>query len=714
MPPERGEGGAMLREREADRPGNGGPKAASLVHPGVDPDRDPAAMSEAEARERVRRLREEIAYHDYRYYVLDAPVITDAEYDELVRELARLEAAFPHLVTPDSPTQRVGGKPAEGFAQVRHVAPLLSLANVFSAEEILDFDRRVRSLVPGEAVEYVVEPKYDGLSIALHYEDGVLARGATRGDGEVGEDVTANLRTIKTIPLRLLGDAPPSLWVRGEVFMPRKAFERLNEERARAGEPLFANPRNAAAGSVRQLDPRVTARRKLDCFAYEILAVEGVAVRTQMEALELLSRWGFKVNPERRLFRDAEEMARHCVEWADRRWELPYEVDGMVIKVNALDQQRRMGATAKSPRWAAAYKFPAEQARTRLLAIEVSVGRTGALTPIAILEPVRLAGTTVSRASLHNEDYIAAKDIRLGDVVVVQKAGEIIPEVVRVVGEARTGEERPFCMPDRCPVCGAEAVRLEGEAARRCTNVACPAQARETVRHFASRAGMDIERVGPALIDQLLEKGLIRDAGDIYYLRAEQLEPLERMGAKSAANVIAAIEASKGRPLHRLLYALGIRHVGERTAELLAERFRSVDELAATTEDELLQVPEVGPVVAESILAFFRQPQNRQLIEKLRRAGVRLARPAEEGPGDGGHRPLAGLTIVITGTLQSMTRQEAEEAVAALGGRPSGSVSRKTSYVVVGENPGSKYDRARELGVPILDEEGFLRLLGRR
>ncbi len=682
-----------------------------------EPGTEEREMDREAARGRIRRLREEIAYHDYRYYVLDAPVITDAEYDELVRELQRLEERFPDLVTPDSPTQRVGGKPAEGFDQVRHVTPLLSLANVFSAGEILDFDRRVRSLLPGEAVEYVVEPKYDGLSIALHYENGVLARGATRGDGEVGEDVTANLRTIKTIPLRLLGDAPPNLWVRGEVFMPRKAFERLNEERARAGDPLFANPRNAAAGSVRQLDPRVTARRKLDCFAYEILAVEGIAVRTQMEALELLSRWGFRVNPEHRLFRDAGEMARYCVDWAERRWELAYEVDGMVIKVNDLDQQRRLGATAKSPRWAAAYKFPAEQGRTRLLGIDVSVGRTGALTPIAILEPVRLAGTTVSRASLHNEDYIAAKDIRVGDVVIVQKAGEIIPEVVRVVAEARTGEERPFRMPDRCPVCGAEAVRLEGEAARRCTNVACPAQAREMVRHFASRAGMDIERVGPALIDQLLEKGLIRDAADLYYLRAEQLEPLEfkgagkprRLGAKSAAYVVAAIEASKERPFHRLLYALGIRYVGERTAELLAERFPCVDELAAATEKELLQVPEVGPVVAESIRAFFRQPQNRQLIEKLRRAGVRMAGEArrETGP-----RPLEGLTFVLTGTLRSMTRAEAEERIAALGGRAAGSVSRKTSYVVAGENPGSKYDKARELGVPVLTEEEFLRLIG--
>ncbi len=670
-------------------------------------------VAEEEVRERLRRLREEIAYHDYRYYVLDAPVITDAEYDELVRELARLEEAYPHLVTPDSPTQRVGGKPAEGFAQVRHPVPLLSLANVFSGEEILDFHRRVRSLLPGEAVAYVVEPKYDGLSVALRYEEGVFVAGATRGDGEVGEDVTANLRTVRTIPLRLLGNPPPVLWVRGEVFMPRRAFERLNEERARQGEPLFANPRNAAAGSVRQLDPRVTARRRLDCFVYEILTMEGRGVRTQAEALSLLSEWGFKVNPEHRLFHDAEEMARHCVEWEERRWGLPYDVDGMVIKVNDLDQQRRLGTTAKSPRWAAAYKFPAEQARTRLLDVEVSVGRTGALTPIAILEPVRLAGTTVARASLHNEDYIRAKDIRLGDVVVVQKAGEIIPEVVRVVEEARTGAERPFRMPDRCPVCGAEAVRLEGEAARRCTNVACPAQVRETVRHFASRAGMDIERVGPALIDQLLDKGLIRDAADLYYLRPEQLEPLARMGAKSAANVVAAVAASRERPLHRLLYALGIRLVGERTAELLAERFASVDELAAASEEELRQVPEVGPVVAESIRAFFRQPQNRDLLERLRRAGVRLARPEAGGARPAGPRPLEGLTVVITGTLRTMTRQEAEEAVAALGGRPGGSVSRKTSYVVVGENPGSKYDRARELGVPILDEAGFLRLLGR-
>lgn len=666
-------------------------------------------MDREEARARIQRLREEIAHHDYLYYVLDAPVITDAEYDALVRELELLERRFPDLVTPDSPTQRVGGQPAEGFAPVRHPVPLLSLANVFNEAELADFARRVAALVPGEPVEYVVEPKYDGLSVALTYEDGVFVQGATRGDGEVGEDVTMNLRTIKTIPLRLRGAFPRRLAVRGEVFMPRRAFERLNEARAAAGEPLFANPRNAAAGSVRQLDPRIAARRGLDCFVYEILTVEGVEPATQEEALRWLSQWGFKVNPEHRVFGDIGDVARHCAEWAERRWELPYEVDGMVVKVNSLDQQRRMGATHKSPRWAVAYKFPAQEARTRVLGIAVSVGRTGVLTPVAELEPVEVAGVTVSRATLHNEDYIRAKDVRIGDEVIIRRAGDVIPEVVRVVTEARRGDERVFTMPARCPVCGAEAVRLPGEAAVRCTGVACPAQAREAIIHFASRDAMDIEGVGPALVDQLLAAGLVADAGDLYYLRHEDLARLERMGEKSAANVLAAIAASKERPLARLIYALGIRFVGERGAEILAAHFRSIDALRQATREELLGVPEVGEKTAASIQAFFRQEQTARLLEKLRRAGVRMA---EEGPQEAGPRPLEGLTFVLTGTLSRMTRDEAEERIKALGGRAAGSVSRRTSYVVVGENPGSKYDKARQLGVPILTEEEFLRLLG--
>lgn len=670
-------------------------------------------MDEKEVRERLQRLREEIAFHDYRYYVLDDPVITDAEYDDLVRELARLEAAHPELVTPDSPTQRVGGRPLEGFASVRHPVPLLSLANVFDAGELAAFARRVEALLPGEAVSYVVEPKYDGLSVALLYEDGAFVQGATRGDGEVGEDVTQNLRTIRSLPLRLRGRAPRRLAVRGEVFMPRRAFERLNEARAAAGEPLFANPRNAAAGSVRQLDPRVTAARRLDCFIYEILLLEGAAAPdTHVAALEMLASLGLRVNPEFRLAAGIEEAARHCEAWRERRWRVPYDTDGMVIKVNSLAQQRRLGATARSPRWAVAFKFPAQQAVTRIRDIVVSVGRTGALTPVAVLEPVEVGGVTVSRATLHNEDYIRAKDVRIGDSVLIQRAGDVIPEVVRVLTEARTGAERPFAMPERCPVCGAEAVRLPGEAASRCTGVACPAQVREVIRHFGSRDAMDIEGLGPALVEQLVSTGLVRDPADLFRLRREDLAGLERMGEKSADNLLRAIEAARDRPLHRLIHALGIRFVGQRGARVLAEHFPDLDALRNATEAELTAVPEVGEKTAASIRAFFRQRQTEALIEKLREAGVRLGRAEGEraAPGAG---PLSGLTIVVTGTLASMTRQEAEAAIAARGGRAAGSVSRKTDYVVVGENPGSKARKAHELGVPILSEEAFRALLER-
>lgn len=667
-------------------------------------------MEESAARERARRLREEVAHHDYRYYVLDDPVITDAEYDALMRELEGLEARFPALATPDSPTRRVGGRPLEGFTQVRHPVPMLSLANVFDGGELADFARRVEGLLAGEAVEYVVEPKYDGLSVALTYEDGLFVRGATRGDGEVGEDVTENLRTVRTIPLRLRGDAPRLLTVRGEVFMPRRAFERLNEQRAAAGEPLFANPRNAAAGSVRQLDPRVTAQRRLDCFVYEVMHVEGgQLLPTHHEALSALAAWGLRVNPVHRLCRTIEEVAAVIAEWERRRWDLPYEIDGMVVKVDGLDQQTRLGATHKSPRWAAAYKYPAEEARTRVRDVIVSVGRTGVLTPVADLDPVEVGGVTVSRASLHNEDYIQAKDVRIGDVVIIRRAGDVIPEVVRVETAARRGDERPFLMPDRCPVCGSEVVRLPGEAASRCTGVACPAQARETIRHFGSRHAMDIEGLGPAVIDQLLAAGLVADAGDLYFLRHEDVAGLERMGDKSAANLLAAIEASKDRPLSRLIFGLGIRFVGERGAQLLAEHLGSMDALREAPAEVLTSIPEVGEKTAAGILAFFRQEQTERLLEKLRRAGVRTA---DEGAAPRGPQPLAGLTFVLTGTLRGMTRTEAEAAVTARGGRPSGSVSRKTDYVVAGEDPGSKLARARELGVRVLSEEEFLRMIG--
>ncbi|HEX6990027.1 MAG TPA: NAD-dependent DNA ligase LigA, partial [Bacillota bacterium] len=554
----------------------------------------------AQAAGRIEELRRQIRYHDHRYYVLDDPEISDQAYDALMRELLELEAAYPDLVTPDSPSRRVGGRPAEGFAQVHHAVPMLSLGNVFDEGELRDFDQRVRAALGVDQIEYVCELKIDGLSIALRFEDGVYRTAATRGDGEVGEDVTANVRTIRSVPLRLLDGAPTPrrLEVRGEVYMPLGAFEQLNRQRAEHNEPLFANARNAAAGAVRQLNPEVTAARSLDAFFYSLAEVEGAAPATHEEALDLLRRWGFKVNPHSRLCRGVDEVLAYCREWTGRRGELDYLVDGVVVKVNDLAAQRALGHTARTPRWAVAYKFPAERAETRVREIWVSVGRTGQLTPIAEFDPVVLAGTVVSRASLHNEDIVRAKDVRVGDRVVVQKAGDIIPEVVEVITAARTGAERPFVMPDRCPVCGAEVVRLEGEAAARCTNATgCPAQVREQIRHFASRSAMDIEGLGPAVIEALLGAGLIRDAADLYTLRREALLELERMGEKSADNLMRAIEASKERPLRRLIRALGIRYVGDRTADILARHFGSLERLAAADVETLTGLPEVGPKI---------------------------------------------------------------------------------------------------------------------
>lgn len=669
-------------------------------------------MSEGQARERVEELRRLIRYHDYRYYVLDAPEISDQEYDALMNELTNLENTYPRLVTPDSPTQRVGGKAAALFSPAQHPAPLLSLNNVFGPGELAAFDRRVRQQLAVHGIEYVVELKIDGLSVALTYQEGVLTMGATRGDGLVGEDVTANLRTVRSIPLRLRsrGRLPSRLVVRGEVFMPREAFLRLNEQRALAGEEPFANPRNAAAGSVRQLDPRVAAGRDLDSFIYGILAQEdGPELATHAQVLEQLAAWGFKVNVHSRVFDDLDQLNGHCEHWAGQRGGLPYDVDGMVIKVNSLAQQDLLGATARSPRWAVAYKFAPERAATRVKNILVSVGRTGALTPIAELEPVSLAGSTVSRASLHNEDLVRERDVRTGDLVVVHKAGDVIPEIVEVVREARTGREQPFQMPERCPVCGAETQRLEGEAATRCTaGATCPAQVREAIIHFASRDAMDIEGLGPALVDQLLNQGLISDAADLYALEAQQLAGLERMGPKSAANVLASLETSKEAPLHKLIYALGIRFVGRRAAVILAQHFGSLAALAGADPEELQGIFEIGPRIAASVHGFFRQDQTHRFVEGLRRAGVRLETPSVSDTGAG---RLDGTTFVFTGGLGAMSRREAGERVAALGARVADSVSRSTSYVVVGSAPGSKLDRARGLGVPILDEEQFLALL---
>ncbi|NLW06603.1 MAG: NAD-dependent DNA ligase LigA [Clostridia bacterium] len=659
------------------------------------------------ARERIKELRQRIEEHNYHYYVLDQPLISDREYDALMQELISLEKAYPQLLTADSPSQRVGGGLREQFKTVQHPQPLLSLNDVFNEGDLRDFDRRVRAIT-GRTVAYVVEPKIDGLSVALTYSDGVFTLGATRGDGRVGEDVTANLRTIPILPLRLK-EAVPYLVVRGEVYMAKNAFARLNAEREQAGEPLFANPRNAAAGSLRQLDPAITASRKLSLFVYQIIAATGLKVDSQYGALELMAKLGLPVNPYRVLAPDLDAVLTEIRAWSpQRRAALPYEIDGLVIKVNDLALHSVLGATSKAPRWAAAYKFPAEQATSRVEGFILRVGRTGTLTPTAVLTPVRLAGTTVSRASLHNEDYIRAKDIRLGDTVVIQKAGDIIPEVVEVLPEKRSGEEEPFVMPKQCPVCGAAVVRTPGEAAYRCSGgLACPGQVMESITHFASRGAMDIMGLGPAIVSQLLEAGLIKDVADLYYLKEKDLLKLERFGPQSAKNLLEALAASKDRPLESLLYALGIRHVGARVAQILARHFGSLERLAAAGEEELTALPDIGPRIAASVQEFFAEPRNRAVIDKLKEAGVRMT--AEAAPGETG--PLKGKTFVITGTLPGLSRQEAETLIQQAGGRVSSSVSRKTDYVVAGEKPGSKYVRARELGVTIIDAAELRRLL---
>lgn len=664
------------------------------------------------ARRRAEELRRLIEHHSRLYYLEDAPEITDAEFDALVAELGGLESRYPALATPDSPTRRVGGGVAPTFAPVRHPVPLLSLDNATDEEALRAFDRRVRRWLGGVEVGYVVEPKIDGLSVALEYQGGRFVRGATRGDGETGEDVTANLATIAAVPAELGGPAPERLVVRGEVFMPLASFRALNERRAEEGLPLFANPRNAAAGSVRQSDPRVTASRALDCFVYQILLAEGwppgrPAPATQWEALALLSELGFHVNDENRKAASIDEVVELCRAFEARRDELAYQVDGLVAKVDSLAQQAELGATSHSPRWAIAFKYPAEEARTRVLAIEVSVGRTGALTPLAVLEPVRLAGTTVARASLHNEDYVRQRDVRVGDWVTVVKAGEVIPQVVAVDASRRPEGVPPWEPPRTCPVCGAEAVRIEGEAARRCVNASCPAQVRERILHWASRPAMDIDGLGARRVDELLSAGLVRDVADLYRLTVAELGALPRMAEKSAQNLVAAIQRSRERPLSRLLYALGIRYVGERAAATLARHFGHIDRIRRASRDELAAVPDVGPVIAGSVASFFAQPETDRLIERLKEAGLRMDEPAA-APAAG---LLAGKTFVLTGTL-SIPRSQAEARIRALGGRVTGSVSRATDYLVVGSEPGSKLARARELGVAILDEAAFRALLG--
>jgi len=661
-------------------------------------------------RRRIEKLREEIRKHDYYYYVLNQPIISDAEYDRLFRELQELEQKYPQLVTPDSPTQRVGAPPAEEFRPVRHALPMLSLQNCFTEEEFLDWDRRVRRLLGGEKPVYVCEPKLDGLSVELVYEDGVFTVGSTRGDGYVGEDVTRNLRTIRQLPLKLLpagGTVPRLIEVRGEVYMEKEAFRRLNEERAQTGEPLFANPRNAAAGSLRQLDPGVTAGRPLKLFCYALGRVEGIEIRSQEELLVTLSKLGFPVNPLWRRCEAPEEAIDFYHELLERRDELPYEADGMVVKVNDFAQRELLGEVSRAPRWAIAFKFPAEEATTRVLDIVVQVGRTGALTPVALLSPVEVSGVTVSRATLHNEDEVRRKDVRIGDWVVVRRAGEVIPEIVRSIPERRTGEEKEFKMPARCPACGGPVVRPPGEVAHRCENLSCPARIKESIRHFASRRAADIEGLGEKLVDQLVDKGLVRRISDLYHLTKEQLASLERMGDKSAQNLLDQLQRSKGMSLARFIYALGIRYVGEHVAEVLAEHFDSIEALANADYDDLVVIPEIGPRIAQSIVDFFSSEDNRRLIEELRAVGIDPRAPKVER-----EKPLSGKTFVFTGKLSSLTREEARRLVEELGGKVASSVSRRVDYVVVGEAPGSKLDRARELGIPTLTEEEFRDLIG--
>lgn len=660
----------------------------------------------AEPWERVSDLRALIEHHNYRYYVLDDPEVSDAEYDRLMKELTALETEYPELASAESPTQRVGGTPSEGFETVTHPVHLLSLANAYSAEELREFDARVKRFLEIEQVAYVAELKIDGLTVALTYRNGLFQLAATRGDGVQGENITANIRTIRSIPPRLKG-GPAELSVRGEVFINKDDFEKLNHQREEMGEPLFANPRNAAAGSLRQLDSKMTAQRPLDGFFYDLLTASGDIPKTQFEVLETLSEWGFRVNPNPRFCKNIEEVIAYCEEWGGRRGDLPYEIDGIVIKVDDLSLQATLGSTAKAPRSKVAFKFPAEEVITRILEIRVNVGRTGAVTPLAVLDPVRVAGSTVSRATLHNEDNIRVKDIRIGDMIILRKAGDVIPEVVRVLPERRTGEEIEFVMPTVCPECGADVYREADEAVARCLGSACPAQLREGIIHFASRDAMDIEGLGPSNVNLLVEAGLIRDTADLYTVRFDDLMALARFAKKSAENLIAAIAKSRENPLHRLLFALGIRHVGEGSARALAKTFQTMDALMASDREQLLTVPEIGGIIADSLTHYFGEEQNRALIEKLRAAGVNFK--AEESNTTQGF--FTGKTVVLTGGLSSMTRGEAEEAIRKQGGNSSSSVSKKTDYVVAGEDAGSKYQKALDLKVPVLTEEEFLERL---
>ncbi|WP_018249230.1 NAD-dependent DNA ligase LigA [Orenia marismortui] len=657
-----------------------------------------------EIENRVDELRKKIRKHNHYYFVLDGPQISDREYDKLMQELIQLEEEHPELITQDSPTQRVGGEAIDEFNKVEHEIPLLSLAKSFSEEELREFDKRIKKEVDA-SFNYVVELKIDGLSASLIYRDGLLVQGATRGNGRVGEDVTHNIKTIKSIPLRL--DQELNLEVRGEVYFPKDRFVELNQRREESGEEKFANPRNAAAGTLRQLDPKIAANRPLDIFIYDSAYIERESFNLHNKRLEYLQKLGFKLNQEYKLCDNIDEVISYCQEWTEKRNELNYEIDGIVIKVNNLALRDQLGSTAKHPRWAMAYKFPAQQKETQIKDVEITVGRTGSLNPTAILEPILLDGSVVSRATLHNQDEIDRKDIRIGDKVIVQKAGDIIPQVVRVLKEKRTGQEEKFEIPKHCPVCGAEAVRLEGEVVISCTGGACPAQLREEIIHFVQRNAMNIEGVGPSLIQQLLDNDLIQDVADLYYLKKEELMNLDRMGEKSSQNVIAALEKSKDNSLAQLIFGLGIRHVGSRVGQVLAQNYKDIDAIAQADEEELSAINEIGPKIAQSIVSYFDQEQNLNIIKKLKEAGVNL-----ESQTSNIEKTLEAKKIVVTGKLEDFTRKEAKTAITNLGGRVTSSVSKNTDYLVVGENPGSKYDKAQEIGVSILNEAEFKDLIG--
>ncbi|EID43078.1 NAD-dependent DNA ligase LigA [Parageobacillus thermoglucosidasius] len=663
-------------------------------------------MERQAAIKRIEELRELLNQYNYEYYVLDRPSVPDSEYDRLMQELIALEEQYPDLKTKDSPSQRVGGQALDAFQKVEHRTPMLSLANAFNEGDLRDFDRRVRQEV-GDDVAYVCELKIDGLAVSVRYEDGYFVQGATRGDGVTGEDITENLKTIRSLPLRL--NEPVTLEARGEAYMPKASFERLNEQRRQRGEELFANPRNAAAGSLRQLDPKIAASRHLDLFVYGLANAEELGIASHSAALDYLQQLGFKTNPERRRCANMDEVMQFVNEWQEKRPQLPYEIDGIVIKVDSFAQQEQLGATAKSPRWAIAYKFPAEEVVTKLIDIELNVGRTGVVTPTAILEPVRVAGTTVQRATLHNEDFIREKDIRIGDSVIIKKAGDIIPEVVNVVPDRRTGEEVPFVMPTHCPECASELVRLEGEVALRCINPKCPAQIREGLIHFVSRQAMNIEGLGEKVISQLFREGLIHDVADIYRLTKDQLIDLERMGEKSATNLLHAIEASKQNSLERLLFGLGIRHVGAKAAKVLAEHFETMDRLQNATKEELMAIHEIGEKMADSIVTYFAKPEVKELLNELRAYGVNMEYkgPKTPKPGDV-HSYFAGKTVVLTGKLESLSRNEAKEKIEQLGGKVTGSVSKNTDLVIAGADAGSKLAKAQQLHIEIWDETRFL------